>query len=131
MISVTSCIGGHVMELTVNIKEMEWWFWIITLFFILCALIGWIPGYYIVMILSAVQILYFIQREGSAKAFPTQVRIAYFIVTLLGLWVAVRFPLYIFLFIGTSMVAFTGRCVLALVLKKMPWNRKFSSMSFM
>lgn len=112
------------MELTVNIKEVEWWFWVITLFFILCALLGWTPGYYIVMALSGVQILYFTQREGGVKAFPTQVRIAYFIVTLLGLWAAVRFPLYIFLFIGTLMVAFTGRCVLALALKKMPWNRK-------
>jgi hypothetical protein len=111
------------MELTVNIKEVEWWFWVITLFFILCALIGWTPGYYIVMALSAAQIVYFTQREGSATAFQTQVRIAYFIVTLLGLWAAVRFPLYIFLFVGTSMVAFTGRCVLALALKKMPWNR--------
>ena len=111
------------MELTVNIKEVEWWFWVITLFFILCALLGWTPGYYIVMALSAAQILYITQREGSVKAFPTQIRIAYFKVTLLKLWAAVRFPLYIFLFIGTSMVALTGRCVLALALNKMPRNR--------
>lgn len=111
------------MVLTVNIKKVEWWFWVITLFFILCALIGWNPGYYIVMALSASQILYFTKREGGATAFPTQVRIAYFLVTLLGLWSAIRFPLYIFLFMGTAMVAFTGRCVLALGLKKMPWNR--------
>ena len=79
---------------------------------------GWVPGYYIVMALSAAQIVYFTRREGSAKAFPTRVRIAYFIVTLLGLCSAIRFPQYIFLFIGTSMVAFTDRCFLALALEK-------------
>ncbi len=111
------------MELTINLKDVEWWFWAITLAFIILALISWVPGYYIVMALSGIQILYFTKKEGSLKAFPTQVRIAYFAITLFGLWVAIRFPLYVLILIGTIMVTFTGRCAIALALKVMPWNR--------
>ncbi len=111
------------MELTINVKDVEWWFWAITLAFIILALISWVPGYYIVMALSGIQILYFTKKEGSLKAFPTQVRIAYFAITLFGLWVAIRFPLYVLILIGTIMVTFTGRCAIALALKVMPWNR--------
>ena len=111
------------MELTINVKDVEWWFWAITLAFIILALISWVPGYYIVMVLSGIQILYFTKKEGSLKAFPTQVRIAYFAITLFGLWVAIRFPLYVLILIGTIMVTFTGRCAIALALKMMPWNR--------
>jgi len=111
------------MELTINVKDVEWWFWAITLAFIILALISWVPGYYIVMALSGIQILYFTKKEGSLKAFPTQVRIAYFAITLFGLWVAIRFPLYVLILIGTIMVTFTGRCAVALALKVMPWNR--------
>ena len=83
------------MELAIKTKEIEWWFWTVTLPFIIFALIGWIPGYYIVMAISFIQILYFTQKEGGLLAFPTQVRIAYFAFTLFGLWTVTRFPIYI------------------------------------
>ena len=114
------------MELAINTREIEWWFWAVTLAFIIFALIGWIPSYYIVMAISGIQILYFTQKEGGLMAFPTQVRICYFAITLFGLWAAVRFPLYIVLLIGTIMVTFTGRCFIALVLKAMPWNKNLA-----
>jgi hypothetical protein len=56
-------------------------------------------------------------------AFPTQVRVVYFVLTLVGLWAAVRLPLYVVLLLGTIMVVFFGRCSIGLVLKQMPWNR--------
>ena len=114
------------MELAIKTKEVEWWFWAVTLAFIIFALIGWIPGYYIVMAISLTQIFYFAKKEGSLLAFPTQVRIAYFAFTLLGLWVAVRFPFYILLLIGTVMVTFTGRCFIAIMLKVLPWNKNLA-----
>jgi hypothetical protein len=69
------------------------------------------------MAISCTHILYFAQKECSLLAFPAQVRIVYFAITLFGLWAAVRFPFYIVLLIGTVMVKFTGRCFIALVLK--------------
>jgi hypothetical protein len=78
------------------------------------------------MVISAIQIIYFAIKEGSIIAFPTQVRIVYFAVTLFGLWATIRFPLYIFILLGTTMVTFADRCVLALGLKYMPWNRNIA-----
>ena len=114
------------MELAIKTKEVEWWFWAVTLAFILIALTGWVPGFYLVMAISLAQIFYFTQKEGSWKAFPTQVRIVYFALTLLGLWAAIRFPFYVLLLIGTVMVTFTGRCFIALVLKALPWNKNLA-----
>ena len=114
------------MELAIKTREIEWWFWAVTLAFIIFALIGWIPSYYIVMAISGIQILYFAQKEGGLMAFPTQVRIVYFAFTLFGLWAAARFPLYVVLLIGTIMVTFTGRCFIALMLKAMPWNKNLA-----
>ena len=110
------------MELAIETNKIDWWFWAIILAFIVIALIGWVPAYYIVMAISGIQVLFFIQRDGG-WAFTTQVRLLYFAVTLPVLWALIRFPWFILLLLGTAMVTFTGRCALALILKKMPWNQ--------
>jgi hypothetical protein len=111
------------MEFIVEPKKIDWWFWAVTFIFILTALLGWIPGYYFVMIISAIQIPFFGKRFKSFMAFDTQVRIAYFAFTLLGLSETIRFPVYFLLLLGTFMVVAFNRCGIALVLKKMPWNK--------
>ncbi len=110
------------MQLAIKTSKLDWWFWFITLVLILMALLGWSPAFYAVMGISGIQVIFFANRDGN-QAFTTQVRIFYFVVTLPGLWAAVRFPLFILLLLGTAMVTFTGRCILALILKKMPWNK--------
>jgi len=112
------------MEFKINAKDVSWWFWALTLAFILIALMGWVPGYYVVMFISAIQVIYFFSREGSLMAFPVQIRIVYFALTLLGLWPTVRFPFFILLLLGTIMVTFFGQCSISLMLKHMPWNSK-------
>lgn len=111
------------MKFTIEPKKLEWWFWTVTFVFIITALLGWVPGYYLVMIISAIQILFFWSRLKSLMAFDTQVRIVYFALTLLGLIEAIRFPFYILLLLGTFMVVAFDRCGIALLLKKMPWNK--------
>ena len=112
------------MKFTIEPKKIEWWFWTLTLTFIVVALFGWSQGYYLVVLISAIQVLYFWIRSGSVLEFDTQVRIAYFAFTLLGLIKAIRFPFFILMFIGTFMVVAFNRCGIALVLKKMPWNKQ-------
>ena len=111
------------MKLKMDMTSIEWWFWTITLVLIVAAVAGWTPGYAGVMIVSAVQVFYFAVRTGSPVSFPSQVRIAYFANTLLGLWKAGRVWCYAFLIVGTAMVVFFDRCGIALVLKLMPWNK--------
>jgi len=111
------------MKLKIELSDPFWWFWAVTLAFIVAAVAGWTPGYYIVMAISAIQVLVFLVRERSAMAFPTQIRVVYFAWTLTGLWAGGRLAFYILLLLGTIMVVFFGCCSIALVLKHMPWNR--------
>ena len=111
------------MKLKIELADPFWWFWVVTLVFIAAAVAGWTPGYYIVIALSAIQVIVFLARERSVMAFPTQIRIVYFALTLFGLWPAIRLPFYILMLLATAMVVFFGRCSIALVLKRMPWNR--------
>jgi hypothetical protein len=110
------------MKLKIELTNPFWWFWAVTLVFITAALSGWTAGYYIVMLISAIQVGVFIIRERSLLAFPTQIRIVYFVWTAIGFWIAGRFPFYVLLLIGTIMVVFFNRCSISLLLKHMPWN---------
>ncbi len=111
------------MKLKLDLANPFWWFWAVSLAFIIPAVGGWIPGYFVVIGLSAVQVIVFLIREKSLGAFPTQIRLVYFAWTLTGLWETGRLPFYILLFLGTAMVVLFGRCSIAMMLKVMPWNR--------
>ncbi len=111
------------MTLKISPRDIHWWFWAVTLVFIIAALAGWRAGYDVVMAISGIQVLFFLVQEKSFAAFPTQIRVVYFALTLFGLWPGVRLFIYAILLLGTVMVTFFGRCVIALMLKGMPWNR--------
>lgn len=111
------------MKTKINAKEITWWFWLITFVFIIVAISGWMPGYYVVMAISLIQVFYFLFKEKSLMAFPTQIRLVYFAFTLFGFWIGGRLYMYVLLLLGTFMVTFLGRCSIALMLKPMPWNR--------
>jgi hypothetical protein len=111
------------MKLTINARDIRWWFWLVTLVFIIAALAGWSPAYYVVIAISAVQVIFFLVQEKSLSAYPVQIRIVYFVWTLFGLWPGGRLFFYILLLLGTIMVTFFGRCVIGLGLKFMPWNK--------
>ena len=111
------------MELKIYVNDIRWWFWAITLVFIIAAVIGWPPAYLVVITISAAQLIFFLVQEKSLSAFPVQIREVYFAFTLFGFWPEVRFIIYILLLLGTVMVTFFGRCTIALILSHMPWNR--------
>ena len=114
------------MKFKVEPNNSYWWFWVITLVFMVAAIAGWIPGYYCVIAISAIQVLVFAVVRQSLTAYPTQIRIVYFLLTLFGVWPAVRQPFYVLMLIATIMVTFFGMCSISLMLKRMPWNRNHS-----
>ena len=61
------------MPLNIEVKSIDWWFWAVTLVFIVLALFGWVPGYYVVMIISAIQV-----AEGGWPPPPPEKPIAEF-----------------------------------------------------
>ena len=111
------------MKLQTSPNDIRWWFWLITLVFIVLSVAGVPWAHWLVIGISGIQVLFFLGQEKSAAAFPTQIRIVYFLFTLFGLWPVTRLPIYLVLLLGTIMVTFFGRCAIALVLKQMPWNR--------
>ena len=111
------------MEFKMHPREVQWWFWPATLVFIVLALAGSPWAHLVVIAISAIQIVFFWVQDGSLVSFATQVRIVYFLFTLVGLWPVARLPAYALLLVGTIMVTFFDRCAIALVLKRMPWNR--------
>lgn len=117
-------IREEVMKFQIQLQRIDWWFWAVTLFLIVAAVWGWAPGYYLVILISGLQVLYFWYRGRSLSDFDTQVRIVYFAFTLLGLFGSIRLPFYLILLLGTVLVVFFDRCGIALVLKYMPWNRR-------
>jgi hypothetical protein len=111
------------MNSKINIESLNWWFWFLNLVFIVAAIAGWTSGYYLTIIVSLLNLMNCLVKEKNLVAFPAQIRLFYFAITLFGFWPEVRFYVYILLLIGTFMVTFLGKCSIALVLKLMPWNK--------
>ncbi len=111
------------MRFKIAPNDIRWWFWLVTLLVIAAALAGWTAGYYLVISISLVHALFFIEESKSVTDFETQVRITYLALTLFGLIPGVRVVIYLALFIGTVMVTFFDHCLITRVLKRMPWNQ--------
>ena len=119
------------MKLAVNPKSREWWYWALTL---VCMVTGLVfhyiegeqsaqlsaYGFYGVIIISMVQTIEYVLLKG-ATAFPSQVREVYTAFVIIALFDPTRI-FYWMLLLGTVMVTFVGRCIIARVLVMMPWN---------
>ena len=109
------------MKLKIDFKSLEWWYWFITLVAMITGLTGIVEGFYVVILVSVIQFIYFMSTRGFT-AFPTQVRLVY------GIFVAIALfdPTLIFywlLLFGTVMVTLFDTCFIARMLILMPWNK--------
>jgi hypothetical protein len=104
-------------------KDVRWWFWLATLLVVVAALAGWKPGYFLTISLSLVHALFFIEETKGVTDFETQIRVAYFALTLFGLVPYARVAVFLALLAETVMITFFDRCLIARVLMRTPWNR--------
>ena len=111
------------MQFKIAPKDFRWWIWLATLFLIASALAGWKAGYFLTISVSLVHALFFIEETKGVTDFETQIRITYAALTLFGLVPGLRVVMFLALFAGTFMVTFFDRCLIASVLKRMPWNQ--------
>jgi len=109
------------MKLKIEIKSLEWWFWFVTLISMITGLSGIIEGYYLVILVSIVQFIYFTLIRGFT-AFPTQVRFVYGIFVIIALFDPTTI-FYWMLLVGTIMVTLFDTCFIARMLIMMPWNK--------
>lgn len=109
------------MKFKIDLQSLEWWFWAVTLIAMISGLAGVPEGFIVVVLVSAIQVVYFWALRGF-MAFPTQVRTVYGAFTVIAFFDPTRI-LYAVLLVGTFMVTFFDRCIIARVLIHMPWNK--------
>lgn len=103
-------------------REVSWWYWAVTAALLIAGLAGQFEAFRIAIVLSAVQVLHFRQREGSYTAFPVQVRLAYLAILLVASLQSMNW-LFWLPAIGTVAQVLFGYCLLARCLSLLPWNR--------
>ncbi len=96
-------------------------YWLITVGLIAAGLAGLAVGFYLAISLCTVQVWHFAVLKRSMSAFPVQVRLAYMVLLVCGLWESLRF-LYWIQLIGTSAMVLVDYCVIGRILSLMPWN---------
>jgi len=109
------------MKLKIDLKSLEWWYWLITLVAMITGLAGIIEGFYVVIFVSIIQFIHFMISRGFT-AFPTQVRFVYGICVIAALFDTTLIFYWVLLF-GTVMVTLFDTCFIARVLIFMPWNK--------
>ena len=109
------------MKLQIRYRSLEWWYWFVTLVAMIVGLSGFVEGFYAVVIVSIIQVAHFTVTRHFSD-FQTQVRFVYALFTIIALFDPTRI-FYWALLLGTIMVTFFDRCIIARFLVHMPWNR--------
>jgi hypothetical protein len=108
------------MKFKIVPQSLEWWFWAVTLVAMILGFANLKEGFVVVVLVSAVQVVYFWVLRGFV-AFATQVRTAYLACAVIAFFDPTRI-FFGALLVGTFMVTFFDRCIIARVLVHMPWN---------
>ena len=104
-------------------RDITWWFWLATDFALANYLFidrEFIKG---AIALAAIQIPVFAWRGGGLASFPSQVRMTYLGLLIIGLWPPFRIIHWV-QFIGTTAMVLFGYCFLARCLSLLPFNRQ-------
>jgi len=110
------------MKLVMKYNQIDWWPWMLIGSGIGIGLLGFVHGFVMATIISALNLVYYIIRDKSVISFPVQVRLVWMVFMLIAIWPPMSW-FYWPLFAGMVLVVFFDRCGIARVLVKMPWNR--------
>jgi hypothetical protein len=103
---------------------IRWSYWAAITALLMVGLAGHPEALYLAVALSFVQLVHYIVRERSLRAFSVQVRMVYAAVMLLDvLWEPLRLHLWWMAFF-TLMVVLFDWCLLSRIMVLMPWNRR-------
>lgn len=103
-------------------RNLTWWFWLATDAALAWSLFADREAMKLAIGLAAMQIPVFARRGGGPTSFPTQVRIAYTGLLIVGLWTPLAIIHWIQL-VGTTAMVLFGYCFLARCLSLLPSNR--------
>jgi len=103
--------------------DLSWWYWLVMGGVLGAGLLGWPAGIFLAMLLSAVQIVHVIWLTRDHTAFPSQVRIGYLAILIVGLWGPLQW-IHWMLLAGITVRVLFGYCLLGRILSLAPWNRR-------
>jgi hypothetical protein len=106
-----------------ELRSIAWWYWLVTVCCLTAGVAGWPEGFLCAIGVTAFQLVHFVIREGSVRAFPVQVRLAYLLLLLIA-WPEKLQPIYWIPLIGTWAQVLLGYCTMARTVSLLPWNRK-------
>lgn len=106
----------------IDYRELSWWYWLATAILLTAGIAGWESGFVLAIGLTVAQLVHFTLREGSAKAFPVQVRFWYLMLLLVALPQPLQW-IYWIPTIGTWAQLIFGYCTMARCVSLLPWNR--------
>ena len=111
----------------IEYKDIGWWYWLATAVLLTMGIFGNEQSFVWAIELTSFQLVHYIIREKSLKAFPVQVRFWYLILLIVSLPEAMQW-LYWVPSIGTWAQIIFGYCAMARLVSLWPWNRseKFS-----
>jgi hypothetical protein len=113
---------GEAAMFMIEYKDIGWWYWLVSACLLTLGVSGNPTGFILAIGLTVFQLIHYLIRERSIKAFPVQVRIGY----LLLLLVALPKPLQLIYWIptiGTWAQIIFGYCTMARCVSLLPWNR--------
>ena len=105
-----------------NGRQLRRWYWLATACLLAVSLACWRAGLWVTIAFVAVQLVHYLAREGSVRAFPVQVRVAFLALLFAGLAPPLGFVHWLQLAATCASVAL-DYCTLARLVSLMPWNR--------
>lgn len=102
-------------------SDLVWRYWTVTAVLLFVGIAGFALAFVAVIVLSAVQFIHFRIREGSFRAFPVQVRIAFLMFVIVSYYPPLQ-PLYWLPALGGTARSLFGYCLLARLVSLVPWN---------
>lgn len=106
----------------IRLSDYTWWIWLSLACSLLAGLLVDPIYFFLAILISTIQAVWFLARERSVSSFPAQLRLAYWLLLLVLYVPPLRF-LYWVPAIGTLLLCFSGYCLLARCLSLLPWNR--------
>jgi CDP-diglyceride synthetase len=106
----------------IRLSDYTWWIWLSLACCLLAGLLVDPIYFFLAILISTIQAVWFLARERSVSSFPSQLRLAYLLLLVVLYVPSLRF-LYWVPAIGTLILCFSGYCLLARCLSLLPWNR--------
>ncbi len=107
----------------IEYKDIGWWYWLVTAILLTIGVSGNTLGFVLAIGLTSFQLIHYIIREKSIKAFPVQVRFWYLMLLLVSVPEPMQW-LYWVPCVGTWAQVIFGYCAMARLVSLWPWNRE-------